>query len=78
MELVDIIRASLADTIYKDCISEVDGLPYFRYDTEDSDPKEQWDNYIDVVEDLREKGFMLMDPYTEHDCITGTIAIRHD
>jgi len=46
---------------------------WLRYDTDDSDPKEQWDNYIEVVEALKEVGFEFIDPLTEHDCISGDI-----
>jgi hypothetical protein len=52
---------------------ETDGL-YFRYDTEDSTQKENWDVYCDIQDTLREYGYILEDPYIEHDCISGNVV----
>jgi hypothetical protein len=71
MLLLDDIRQRLRHTLYT--IDLVESQAYLRYDTEDSDSKEQWDNYIMVVEELEAVGLYLDDPYVEHDCITGTI-----
>lgn len=67
------IQKELDKIGYSETLSIVDGEIYFRWDTEDSDPKEQWDNYVEVSEDLRGIGYRLEDPYTEHDCITGNL-----
>ena len=48
-------------------------LFFLRYDTLDSDSKEQWDNYIWVVDELKDRGYEFIDPYVEHDCISGNI-----
>ena len=50
-----------------------DNSVFFRHDTDDSDPQEQWDNYCEVVEDLKKIGLELEDPCVEHDCINGTL-----
>ena len=47
--------------------------PWLRYDTDDSDSREQWDNYIEVLECMKKVGFILDDPQLEHDCISGDI-----
>jgi hypothetical protein len=52
-------------------ISQMNGQDYFRYDTEDSDSKEQWSRFCDVSDELRELGYEFEDPYIEHDCISG-------
>jgi hypothetical protein len=47
---------------------------WLRFDIPDSDPKEQWDEYICVLEGLRKIGYDLHEPLVEHDCISGTIT----
>lgn len=50
-----------------------DGL-YLRYDTDDSTAKENWTQFCDIQDELKTKGYTLIDPYIEHDCITGTVV----
>ena len=64
------LRHQLGNSIYVESTPE--GL-WLRYDTEDSDPKEQWSNYIEVVETLKLIGYEFDEPQVEHDCITGDI-----
>lgn len=70
-QLEEKLRHQLGDSLSLD--EGTGGQVWLRYDTEDSDPKEQWDNYIEVVEVLRELGLVLVEPQVEHDCITGDV-----
>lgn len=47
--------------------------PWLRYDTDDNDSREQWDEYLEVLECLALEGLTLSDPQLEHDCISGDI-----
>lgn len=72
--LLDEVKDAFKNTCYSDCFAIVENTVYFRYDTEDSNPKEQWDNFIMCRDDLVEKGYTLRDAQTEHDCITGDVV----
>lgn len=48
---------------------------FFRRDTDDSDSKEQSDNYTEAKEDLAVHGLELSDPLVEHDCISGNVVL---
>lgn len=50
----------------------------FRYDTGDCTPKENWDVYCDLVDDLSKAGLEIDEPHIEHDCISGNIVISLD
>lgn len=47
---------------------------WFRYDTPDSDSRQQSDNYDIVREELASCGFELSDICIEHDCISGDLC----
>ncbi len=70
------VQLLLSNSWLKDTVTELEEGPYFRLDTDDSDSRQQWDNYVDVSNELREHGLRLDDPYTEHDCITGIVIIN--
>ena len=69
--LISEIKQKFKGTIFEGCLQVEAGLPWLRYDIDDCGPKEQWDEYIDVVNGLKELGLELVDPYVEHDCISG-------
>jgi hypothetical protein len=75
LPIVDISFAKqcFKNSYLKDHIIIDDGSIFLRYDTDDSDPDQQWDNYIDVVEELKKCGWKFIDACTEHDCISGAI-----
>lgn len=66
------LLAVVAGTIFEGHI-EVDGEgePWLRYDIDDSDSKEQWDEYCFISEQLKAAGLELDEPCVEHDCISG-------
>ena len=68
-EKIDKVDSETPYLIQKDC----SGDWWLRYDTDDSDPKEQWENYIMVQDDLRDYGLKLDDAQIEHDCISGDV-----
>jgi hypothetical protein len=67
---------ALKGTELEDCLSVVDGEPYLVFYIDDSDPKEQWDEYCFLSERLSDLGVEFKDPYTEHDCISGTLQLK--
>ena len=69
-----VYREVFKDSVLKYCVTVQNGNLYFRYDTEDRTPKENWDIYIDFQEMLRVKGYEIKDPVIEHDCISGDLA----
>lgn len=72
---LNVVKEAFKDSYLKDCFSVMDGNAiYFRRDTEDSDSRQQWDNYIDVCDELRSKGYKFIEPQIEHDCITGDVV----
>lgn len=51
---------------------------YFRYDTDDNTVKENEETYFDFVEDMARVGLEFVEPYIEHDCISGEIKITEE
>lgn len=70
---LEMISESLRGTILEGEVCIVEKALYCRHDTDDSDPKQQWDNYLDVQDQLKDIGYMLHDPQIEHDCISGDL-----
>lgn len=58
---------------FEGCIFSEGGDPWLRFDIDDCGPKEQWDEYCDVLERLKRFGLSLEDSVVEHDCISGKI-----
>ncbi len=58
---------------FEGCVFVDNGVIWLRYDTDDSDPKEQWDNFVEVQEGLRRFGLQLDEALVEHDCISGNL-----
>lgn len=52
----------------------IDGKQYYRYDHEELDPKEQWTNFCETQDALREIGYELDDPQLEHDFLSGILV----
>lgn len=76
MSLVDELETvleSLRGTFLEGDVCIVENTLYCRHDTDDSDSEEQWDNYLDVQDQLKDIGYMLDDPQVEHDCISGDL-----
>lgn len=45
----------------------------YRWDYSEVDAKGQWSMYVSAQEMLRARGWQLVDPYSEHDCLTGKL-----
>lgn len=46
-----------------------------RYDIfPEATSKENYSVYLEIQEDLRSIGYELIDPYIEHDCVSGSIV----
>lgn len=69
-EMEDLFKGSFLEGHLEE---QVEGILYLRYDIDDCGPKEQWDEYIEVSDELARLGLMLDDPYLEHDCISGNV-----
>jgi hypothetical protein len=51
-----------------------EGKLYFRHDVfPEATSKENWTRYCEIQEQLKELGWELIDPYIEHDCVSGQI-----
>lgn len=72
------IPQSLRDNFtYVKCVElQPSGEMYFRLDTDDNTIKQNEANAHAVEEELNALGFMLIERYVEHDCITGYIVCR--
>jgi hypothetical protein len=64
----------LAGSEFDGCVFMDDGKPWLRFDIDDCDPKEQWDEYCDVLDGLKRFGLTLEDAQVEHDCISGDLV----
>lgn len=67
------VKEKLSDISYEEYVEPQGNFVYFRFDTDDNDPKEQWTEYCGVQDDLKSCGFILYDPCVEHDCISGDL-----
>jgi hypothetical protein len=69
------VRDRLKYTPYYTCVTEQeDGLIFFRLDTDDTDLKEQWENFTDVCDDLQHHlGLELTSFEYDHDTIWGYV-----
>lgn len=52
-------------------VTQLDGKPYYRFDYDSCDGREQWDHFCDTQDMLRGMGWELTESYVEHDCLTG-------
>lgn len=55
----------------EDSHSDVATQVYLRYDTGDSTYDDNWSEYCEMQDDLKELGWEITDVYIEHDCISG-------
>jgi len=70
------VPENLKDLIYGDVTVDGDRL-FFRYDFDscisgdDTDPD---DHRFDAEGELRDRGYLLLEPQTEHDCVSGWLV----
>jgi hypothetical protein len=73
---LDEARHALAGTLYAECIDDSGHGIYFSYGFEEFEnpAKEGFTQMCSIQEELRACGYEILDPYVEHDCISGYLV----
>ena len=58
---------------FGEVLNDKDGL-WYKYDFDSCDSRDQWEEWIDVMEMLAAIGWRLIEPIVEHDCISGGLG----
>lgn len=76
MSPLEKVQDRLKYTQYYNCVSVEGDLVYFRLNTDDNDPKEQWEEFTDVCDDLQTHlGLELTEFTYDHDTIWGYVRV---